>query len=118
MQGAIVTFTKGLSHQLIGKGIRVNCIAPGPVWTPLIPMSFDNNTVGCPPYFRHGDWLRFLACGGCLLVIAVFSMGQAWLQADTATLRRRSDYAFHVSCSKKATVSASQNADATTCILC
>lgn len=44
-KGAIVTFTKGLSHQLIGKGIRVNCIAPGPVWTPLIPMSFDKNTV-------------------------------------------------------------------------
>ncbi len=45
LQGAIVTFTKGLSHELIGKGIRVNCIAPGPVWTPLIPSSFNEETV-------------------------------------------------------------------------
>ncbi|KAK9850610.1 hypothetical protein WJX84_002907 [Apatococcus fuscideae] len=44
-KGAIVTFTKGLSHMLIAKGIRVNCIAPGPVWTPLVPSSFDKETV-------------------------------------------------------------------------
>lgn len=36
-KGAIVSFTRGLSNQQIGKGIRVNAIAPGPVWTPLIP---------------------------------------------------------------------------------
>jgi NAD(P)-dependent dehydrogenase (short-subunit alcohol dehydrogenase family) len=36
-KGAIVTFTKGLSEELIKKGIRVNSVAPGPVWTPLIP---------------------------------------------------------------------------------
>jgi NAD(P)-dependent dehydrogenase (short-subunit alcohol dehydrogenase family) len=35
-KGAIVTFTKGLSKELIGRGIRVNAVAPGPVWTPLI----------------------------------------------------------------------------------
>jgi NAD(P)-dependent dehydrogenase (short-subunit alcohol dehydrogenase family) len=35
-KGAIVNFTKGLSQQLLPKGIRVNCVAPGPVWTPLI----------------------------------------------------------------------------------
>jgi NAD(P)-dependent dehydrogenase (short-subunit alcohol dehydrogenase family) len=35
-KGAIVTFTKGLSKELIKKGIRVNAVAPGPVWTPLI----------------------------------------------------------------------------------
>jgi NAD(P)-dependent dehydrogenase (short-subunit alcohol dehydrogenase family) len=35
-KGAIVTFTKGLSKELIEKGIRVNAVAPGPVWTPLI----------------------------------------------------------------------------------
>jgi NAD(P)-dependent dehydrogenase (short-subunit alcohol dehydrogenase family) len=36
-KGAIVNFTKGLNQQLIEKGIRVNAVAPGPVWTPLIP---------------------------------------------------------------------------------
>ena len=39
-KGAIVTFTKGLAQELIDRGIRVNCVAPGPVWTPLIPQSF------------------------------------------------------------------------------
>jgi NAD(P)-dependent dehydrogenase (short-subunit alcohol dehydrogenase family) len=36
-KGAVVTFTKGLSMQLAPKGIRVNAVAPGPIWTPLQP---------------------------------------------------------------------------------
>ncbi len=40
-KGAIVTFTKGLAHKLIQQGIRVNAVAPGPVWTPFIPQSFS-----------------------------------------------------------------------------
>jgi NAD(P)-dependent dehydrogenase (short-subunit alcohol dehydrogenase family) len=35
-KGAIVNFTKGLAQEVIEKGIRVNSVAPGPVWTPLI----------------------------------------------------------------------------------
>ena len=43
-KGAIVAFTKGLAEDLIeSKGIRVNCVAPGPVWTPLIPQSFEGD---------------------------------------------------------------------------
>ncbi|RKH68017.1 SDR family oxidoreductase [Corallococcus llansteffanensis] len=44
-KGAIVAFTKGLSQELISRGIRVNAVAPGPVWTPLIPQSFDGEKV-------------------------------------------------------------------------
>lgn len=36
-KGAIVTFTKALATEALEQGIRVNCVAPGPVWTPLIP---------------------------------------------------------------------------------
>lgn len=39
-KGAIETFTYSLSDQLIEKGIRVNGVAPGPIWTPLIPATF------------------------------------------------------------------------------
>lgn len=39
-KGAIVAFTRSLSLVLVDKGIRVNAVAPGPIWTPLIPASF------------------------------------------------------------------------------
>jgi NAD(P)-dependent dehydrogenase (short-subunit alcohol dehydrogenase family) len=44
-KGAIVTFTKGLAQDLIKRGIRANVVAPGPVWTPLIAQSFDEEKV-------------------------------------------------------------------------
>lgn len=44
-KSAIAGFTKGLAQQLIEKGIRVNGVAPGPVWTPLIVQSFDKEKV-------------------------------------------------------------------------
>ncbi|HTF31977.1 MAG TPA: SDR family oxidoreductase [Flavitalea sp.] len=44
-KGAIVAFTRSLSQSLVKKGIRVNAVAPGPVWTPLIPASFEPEKV-------------------------------------------------------------------------
>ena len=44
-KGAIVTFTRSLSLQLNAKGIRVNGVAPGPIWTPLIPSTFTAEEV-------------------------------------------------------------------------
>lgn len=44
-KGAIQNFTGGLAQMLAEKGIRVNCIAPGPVWTPLIPASMPGDKV-------------------------------------------------------------------------
>lgn len=40
-KGAIVSFTRSLSKSLAKKGIRVNAVAPGPIWTPLIPATFN-----------------------------------------------------------------------------
>jgi NAD(P)-dependent dehydrogenase (short-subunit alcohol dehydrogenase family) len=40
-KGAIHTFTRSLAQSLGDQGIRVNCVAPGPVWTPLIPATMD-----------------------------------------------------------------------------
>lgn len=44
-KGAITTFTRSLSQQLAKENIRVNGVAPGPIWTPLIPASFDPDHV-------------------------------------------------------------------------
>ena len=43
-KGAILSFTRSLSQMLVDKKIRVNAVAPGPIWTPLIPASFDDVT--------------------------------------------------------------------------
>lgn len=44
-KGALVAFTRSLSANLVNKGIRVNAVAPGPIWTPLIPASFGAKDV-------------------------------------------------------------------------
>lgn len=44
-KGAIVSFTRALSNSIIKDGIRVNAVAPGPIWTPLIPASFNEQDV-------------------------------------------------------------------------
>lgn len=44
-KGAIVSFTRSLSQSLVKDGIRVNAVAPGPIWTPLIPATFPKEKV-------------------------------------------------------------------------
>jgi NAD(P)-dependent dehydrogenase (short-subunit alcohol dehydrogenase family) len=44
-KGGIHMFTKSLAHSVAERGIRVNCVAPGPVWTPLIPATFSHEHV-------------------------------------------------------------------------
>ena len=44
-KGAIVSFTRSLAHMLVEKKIRVNAVAPGPIWTPLIPATFPADKV-------------------------------------------------------------------------
>jgi NAD(P)-dependent dehydrogenase (short-subunit alcohol dehydrogenase family) len=68
-KGAIVTFTKGLGQDLIKKGIRVNAVAPGPVWTPLIPMSFEGEKNA---HFGEGDPMERPAQPAELAPIYVF----------------------------------------------
>ena len=49
-RGAIVSFTRSMAGALVDRGIRVNAVAPGPIWTPLIPASFDAEKVA-----KHGS---------------------------------------------------------------
>jgi NAD(P)-dependent dehydrogenase (short-subunit alcohol dehydrogenase family) len=49
-KGAIVAFTRALSKQLMDRGIRVNGVAPGPIWTPLIPASYPEEKTA-----KHGQ---------------------------------------------------------------
>ena len=44
-KGAIANFTSGLAQLLAERGIRVNCVAPGPIWTPLIPSTMPKEKV-------------------------------------------------------------------------
>jgi NAD(P)-dependent dehydrogenase (short-subunit alcohol dehydrogenase family) len=64
-KGAEVTFTRALSKQLIEKGIRVNAVAPGPVWTPLIPSTMPEKTENFgeqTPMGRAGEPAEIAPC--------------------------------------------------------
>lgn len=65
-KGAILTFTRSLSGSLLEKGIRVNAVAPGPIWTPLIVGSFDEEKVSTfgsdVPMKRSGEPAEVAPC--------------------------------------------------------
>jgi NAD(P)-dependent dehydrogenase (short-subunit alcohol dehydrogenase family) len=44
-KGAVASFTRSLASNLVDRGIRVNAVAPGPVWTPLIVAAFDDEGI-------------------------------------------------------------------------
>jgi NAD(P)-dependent dehydrogenase (short-subunit alcohol dehydrogenase family) len=65
-KGAIVSFTRSLSQALADKQIRVNGVAPGPIWTPLIPASFEAERVATfgsdSPMGRAGEPREVAPC--------------------------------------------------------
>jgi NAD(P)-dependent dehydrogenase (short-subunit alcohol dehydrogenase family) len=65
-KGAIVAFTRSLSQALANKKIRVNAVAPGPIWTPLIPSTFPANEVATfgsdTPLGRAGEPEEVATC--------------------------------------------------------
>jgi NAD(P)-dependent dehydrogenase (short-subunit alcohol dehydrogenase family) len=81
-KGAIVAFTRSLSSNLVKKGIRVNGVAPGPIWTPLIPSSFKGKKAAQhgsdSPMQRAGEPVEiapsylFLACNDSSYITGQF----------------------------------------------
>ncbi len=65
-KGAIVSFTRSLSQALAERGIRVNAVAPGPIWTPLIPATFPAEEVATfgsdVPLKRPGQPYEVASC--------------------------------------------------------
>jgi NAD(P)-dependent dehydrogenase (short-subunit alcohol dehydrogenase family) len=65
-KGAILSFTRSLSANLASKGIRVNAVAPGPIWTPLIVASFNKKKVSTfgsdVPMQRAGEPAEVAPC--------------------------------------------------------
>jgi NAD(P)-dependent dehydrogenase (short-subunit alcohol dehydrogenase family) len=65
-KGAILAFTRSLSGSLVEKGIRVNAVAPGPIWTPLIVGSFKKEKVATfgsdVPMKRAGEPVEVATC--------------------------------------------------------
>lgn len=70
-KGAIVSYTRSLSQKLVEDDIRVNAVAPGPIWTPLIPATFDKEKVSKfghdAPMGRAGQPDE---CGACYVFLA------------------------------------------------
>jgi len=68
-KGAITTFTQALAEEAIERGVRVNAVAPGPVWTPLIPISFPEEHI---PSFGQNTLLKRPAQPAELAPVYVF----------------------------------------------
>ncbi len=70
-KGAIVSFTRSLAQLLVADGIRVNAVAPGPIWTPLIPATFARKKVSRfgadSPMGRAGEPAE---CATCFVFLA------------------------------------------------
>jgi NAD(P)-dependent dehydrogenase (short-subunit alcohol dehydrogenase family) len=60
-----VAFTRALSNELVGKGVRVNGVAPGPVWTPLVVSTMSKeelSKLGSTPMGRPGQPSEIATC--------------------------------------------------------
>ncbi len=81
-KGAIVTFTRSLALSLVSRKIRVNAVAPGPIWTPLIPSSFSANEVGKfgskTPMGRPGQPVEL-----CETYVFLASEGASYISGET-----------------------------------
>ena len=81
-KGAIVTFTRSLSLSLASRKIRVNAVAPGPIWTPLIPSSFSAIEVGkfgsTTPMGRPGQPVEL-----CETYVFLASEGASYISGET-----------------------------------
>jgi len=81
-KGAIVTFTRSLALSLANRKIRVNAVAPGPIWTPLIPSSFSASEVGKfgskTPMGRPGQPVEL-----CETYVFLASEGASYISGET-----------------------------------
>jgi NAD(P)-dependent dehydrogenase (short-subunit alcohol dehydrogenase family) len=92
-KGAIVSFTRGLSNQYVGKGIRVNAVAPGPVWTPLIPATMNDEAIKqfTAPIGRPSQPSEIATC------FVFLASHRQWLSADDGWRMTEGSYDFMMS---------------------
>ncbi len=86
-KGAVVSFTRSLSLQLVSKGIRVNAVAPGPIWTPLIVSSYSAEYVK-NVRFGNAHEARRTAVRACA-DLHLFGIGRFLLCNGTGASRER-----------------------------